>query len=81
MYLHGFPVGGDVRRSLGMVSNFAELDGQLSQLDADVPFPAGADGPRGRQGSAGRVALPQGWLDDPLDLAVPADAELADSGG
>ncbi|MGH3935893.1 MAG: tRNA dihydrouridine synthase DusB, partial [Pseudonocardiaceae bacterium] len=24
-YLHGFPVGGDVRRALGMVSSFAEL--------------------------------------------------------
>ncbi len=80
-YLHGFPVGGDVRRALGMVSSFAELDDLLSQLDADAPFPPGADGPRGRQGSPGRVALPQGWLDDPLDLAVPADAELAESGG
>jgi nifR3 family TIM-barrel protein len=80
-YLHGFPVGGDVRRALGMVSSFADLDFQLAQLDADAPFPAGADGPRGRQGSPGRVALPQGWLDDPLDLAVPADAELPYSGG
>jgi hypothetical protein len=64
-----------------MVSSFTELDDQLSQLDAEAPFPPGADGPRGRQGSPGRVALPQGWLDDPLDLAVPADAELGDSGG
>ncbi|HJT02043.1 MAG TPA: tRNA dihydrouridine synthase DusB [Pseudonocardiaceae bacterium] len=80
-YLHGFPVGGDVRRALGMVSSFAELDCQLARLDADAPFPAGADGPRGRQGSPGRVALPQGWLDDPWDLAVPADAELPYSGG
>src|SRR2546423_1046971 len=80
-YLHGFPVGGDVRRALGMVSSFAELDCPLARLDADAPFPAGADGPRGRQGSPGRVALPQGWLDDPLDLAVPADAELPYSGG
>jgi nifR3 family TIM-barrel protein len=80
-YLHGFPVGGDVRHALGTVSSFTELDDQLSRLDDNAPFPAGADGPRGRQGSAGRVALPQGWLDDPLDLAIPADAELADSGG
>lgn len=80
-YLHAFPVGGDIRRALGMVSSFAELDAQLARLDADAPFPAGADGPRGRQGSPGRVALPQGWLDDPEDPAVPADAELPDSGG
>jgi nifR3 family TIM-barrel protein len=80
-YLHGFPVGGEVRRALSMVSSFAELDSQLARLDADAPFPPGADGPRGRQGSPSRVALPHGWLDDPLDLAIPAEAELPDSGG
>ncbi|MGH3793566.1 MAG: tRNA dihydrouridine synthase DusB [Pseudonocardiaceae bacterium] len=80
-YLHGFPVGGDVRRGLGMVSSFAELDDQLARLDSAAPFPPGADGPRGRQGSAGRVVLPEGWLDDPMDCAVPVDAELAHSGG
>jgi nifR3 family TIM-barrel protein len=80
-YLHGFPVGGDVRHALGMVSSFAELDDQLARLDPDTPFPRDADGPRGRQGSPGRVALPEGWLDDPMDLAVPAGAELPHSGG
>ncbi|HEU0086924.1 MAG TPA: tRNA dihydrouridine synthase DusB [Pseudonocardiaceae bacterium] len=80
-YLHGFPVGGDLRRALGMVSSLAELDDLLAQLDRHAPFPSGADGPRGRQGSPGRVVLPEGWLDDPMDLAVPAGAELADSGG
>jgi nifR3 family TIM-barrel protein len=80
-YLHGFPVGGDVRRTLAMVSSFAELDEALARLDPDAPFPPDADGPRGRQGSPGRVALPQGWLDDPMDLAVPAGAELPHSGG
>jgi len=80
-YLHGFPVGGDVRRGLALVSSFAELDDLLATLDADAPFPAGADGPRGRQGSPGRVTLPEGWLDDPMDLLVPAGAELAHSGG
>ncbi|MGH3853468.1 MAG: tRNA dihydrouridine synthase DusB [Pseudonocardiaceae bacterium] len=80
-YLHGFPVGGDVRRALGMVSSFAELDGALAQLDPDAVFPLDADGPRGRQGSPGRVVLPEGWLEDPMDLAVPADAETAHSGG
>ncbi|MEO7196608.1 MAG: tRNA dihydrouridine synthase DusB [Pseudonocardiaceae bacterium] len=80
-YLHGFPVGGDVRRALGMVSSFAELDGALAQLDPDAVFPPDADGPRGRQGSPGRVVLPEGWLEDPMDLAIPADAETAHSGG
>ena len=80
-YLHGFPVGGGVRRAMGMVSSLAELDGLLDQLDPDAAFPPDADGPRGRQGSPGRVVLPEGWLDDPADLTVPADAELAHSGG
>ncbi len=80
-YLHGFPVGGDVRRALGMVSSFTELDDALARLDPDAPFPPDADGPRGRQGSPGRVVLPHGWLDDPMDLAVPAGAEFPNSGG
>ncbi len=80
-YLHGFPVGSEVRRRLGMVTNFAELDDLLAELDPHAPFPPEGDGPRGRQGSPGRVALPDGWLDDPQDTAVPAGAELGHSGG
>jgi len=79
-YLRGFPVGGDVRRALAMVSSFTELDDLLAALDPHAPHPADADGPRGRQGSPGKVALPEGWLDDPMDTLVP-DAELASSGG
>jgi len=80
-YLRGFPVGGEVRRALTVVSSFTELDDLLATLDPRAPHPAGADGPRGRQGSPGKVALPQGWLDDPMDTLVPAGAELASSGG
>jgi len=58
-----------------------ELSGLLAQLDPDVPFPPDAEGPRGRQGSPGKVALPDGWLDDPDDCAVPAGADLMHSGG
>ncbi len=82
-YFKGFPVGGDLRRSLAMVSSLAELDDLLGQLPS-APFPVGELGkPRGRQGSPrGRVALPEGWLDDTsgydLDLG---DAELGISGG
>ena len=39
-----------------------------------------ADGPRGRQGSPGKVTLPHGWLDDPDDDCVP-EAEDMHSGG
>jgi nifR3 family TIM-barrel protein len=80
-YLKGFPVGPDLRRRLGMVSSIDELDELLAQLDPEIPFPADADGPRGRQGSAGRVVLPEHWLDDPDDPTVPLGAELDHSGG
>jgi nifR3 family TIM-barrel protein len=83
-YFKGFPVGGEIRRRLGMVSTLTELDGLLGQVDPDVAFPAGELGlPRGRQGTPrDKVALPDGWLNDTsgrdLDLA---DAELDTSGG
>ncbi|HET9872596.1 MAG TPA: tRNA dihydrouridine synthase DusB [Propionibacteriaceae bacterium] len=83
-YLKGFPVGGDIRRALAMVSSFDELDRQLARLDPDVGFPRSEVGrPRGRQGTPReKVALPDGWLDDTtgnsLDLG---EAELGISGG
>jgi nifR3 family TIM-barrel protein len=80
-YLHGFPAGADLRRSLALVKTLAELDGLLSQLDQDVPFPRAAEGPRGRQGSPGSVTLPEGWLSDPDDCTVPSGADVMHSGG
>jgi nifR3 family TIM-barrel protein len=83
-YFKGFPVGGELRRHLSMVSSLAELDDLLSQLDPDVSFPISELGsPRGRQGAPRTtVALPDGWLGDSsgcdLDLAP---AELGISGG
>ena len=58
-----------------------ELDELLDGLDPEVPFPPAATGPRGRQGSAGSVALPDGWLADPDDCTVPAGADAMHSGG
>ncbi|MBU9763256.1 tRNA dihydrouridine synthase DusB [Mycobacterium sp. TNTM28] len=80
-YLHGFPAGADLRRALALVKTRSELDALLDQLDPDVPFPAAAGGPRGRQGSAASVSLPEGWLDDPDDCAVPVGADVMNSGG
>lgn len=80
-YLKGFPVGPELRRRLGLVGSLDELDELLACLDPDEPFPADADGPRGRQGSPGRVVLPEHWLDDPDDPSVPCGAELEHSGG
>ncbi|MCV7044404.1 tRNA dihydrouridine synthase DusB [Mycobacterium frederiksbergense] len=80
-YMHGFPAGADLRRALALVKTMRELDALLGELDADVPFPEVAGGPRGRQGSPGSVSLPQGWLDDPDDLTVPTGADVMNSGG
>ena len=83
-YFKGFPVGGELRARLSMVSSLAELGRLLSQLEPAVPFPTSELGsPRGRQGAPrATVALPDGWLADTsggdLDLA---GAELGISGG
>ncbi|CAN5441460.1 tRNA dihydrouridine synthase DusB [soil metagenome] len=80
-YMHGFPVGSDLRRALALVKTRSELDHLLRGLDPDVPFPPAAQGPRGRQGSPGSVTLPEGWLDDPDDCTVPTGADAMNSGG
>lgn len=83
-YFKGFPVGGELRRRLAMVSSLGELDAALAELDPDEPFPTGELGtPRGRQGSPReRVIVPYGWLDSPTlgdgDLSA---AECDVSGG
>jgi nifR3 family TIM-barrel protein len=83
-YFKGFPVGGDLRRSLAMVSSFAELDALLAQLDPSPPFPVAELGaPRGRQGTPReKVVLPYGWLDSTeLGDADLVGAESDASGG
>src|SRR4051794_19989774 len=75
-YLKGFAAGGEMRRSLGLVSSLTALDELLSGLDADEPFPVHELGsPRGRQGTPRRVVLPEGWLEDTdgSGCAVPED--------
>lgn len=83
-YFKGFPVGGEIRRGLGLITSFADLDTQLARLDPDVPFPVAELGvPRGRRGSPReRMVMPEGWLDDTcgLDLDLAA-AESDVSGG
>jgi nifR3 family TIM-barrel protein len=81
-YLKGFPVGGDLRRSLAMISSLAELDDLLGKLDPAEPFPRESLGqPRGRINAPGKVSLPYGWLDSRDDDAVPEGAEMENSGG
>jgi nifR3 family TIM-barrel protein len=80
-YLHGFAVGSELRRALALVKTLAEVDFLLDRLDADASFPAAGTGPRGRQGSPARVALPDGWLSDRDDCTVPIGADIMHSGG
>ena len=81
-YLKGFPVGGELRRALSMVSTLNELEDLLGKLDAAAPFPESTIGkPRGRTNSPGKVTLPEGWLDDRDDMTVPEGAEIDSSGG
>ncbi|WP_407553259.1 tRNA dihydrouridine synthase DusB [Streptomyces sp. Pv4-95] len=81
-YTKGFSIGSEMRRNLAVTSSLDQLDALLSELDLDQPWPAGADGPRGRTSGRDRVVLPDGWLNDPYDCAgVDAGAELDTSGG
>jgi hypothetical protein len=81
-YTKGFSLGSDLRRGLGLASSLDELAELLARVDQEQSWPESADGPRGRTSGANRVVLPEGWLDDPYDCAVPgADAELDSSGG
>ena len=80
-YLRGFPVGGEVRSELARVETLQQLRDLLAPWSDSPALADDADGPRGRQGSPGKVVLPEGWLDDPEDESVPEGAELMHSGG
>ena len=85
-YFKGYEVGGETRRRLGLVGSLAELREILDSLDLDAAFPGpDAEGPRGRQGTPKRPAVPEGWLDS-RDLTDEwrdklNEAELSVSGG
>ncbi|MGJ9422821.1 tRNA dihydrouridine synthase DusB [Aeromicrobium sp. CF3.5] len=82
-YLKGFAAGSTVRKQLGMVSSFADLDDLLGELDPTEPYPVGELGtPRGRQGTPKKVTVPYGWLDS-REVLEPLDplAEDGTSGG
>ena len=69
-YLKGFSVPREIRSSLGMVSSLVEMQELLSHL-SDQPYPQlVGDGPRGRTSHGREVKLPDGWLNDPDELAT-----------
>ena len=85
-YLKGFAVPREIRQGLALVDTLDEVDAWIAKMDLDQPWPgAVSEGPRGRTQPGKRVALPDGWLDDPDDLDGFLDdiraAELDVSGG
>jgi nifR3 family TIM-barrel protein len=82
-YLKGFPAGGDLRRTLGLIDSLATLDDLLASLDHDAPFPASELGaPRGRQGAPrSKVVLPEGWLDDADGSRIHLTEDVSETTG
>ena len=85
-YLKGFAVRREIRQGLALASSLEEIDDLIAQMDLNQPWPGEvSEGPRGRTQPGKRVALPDGWLDDPDDLegflADISAAELSVSGG
>ncbi len=82
-YLHGYPVGAEVRRRLHLVSSSTELDSLLDALDPDLALPVEHIGsPRGHQHGPKPVTLPQGFLDhvDDLSPLAPMAGALVSGG-
>ena len=69
-YLKGFSVPREIRSSLGLVESLSHMEELLKGLE-DQPYPqAVGDGPRGRTSHGREVKLPDGWLNDPDELAT-----------
>jgi nifR3 family TIM-barrel protein len=69
-YLKGFSVPREIRSSLGMVESLSHMQELLKGLE-NQPYPqAVGDGPRGRTSHGREVKLPDGWLNDPDELAT-----------
>jgi nifR3 family TIM-barrel protein len=85
-YFKGYPVGGSVRARLATVESLQQIDDFLGELDWSAPYPTeGVEGPRGRQGSPKKVALPEHWLESRELASGERDtlrlAEVDSSGG
>jgi nifR3 family TIM-barrel protein len=63
-YFKGYPVGGEIRAKLATVESLQQIDDFLGELDRSQPYPGeGVEGPRGRQGTPKKPALPDRWLE------------------
>jgi nifR3 family TIM-barrel protein len=84
-YLKGYPVGSEARQRAGQVGTLEDLDALLDSLEgmADAaPVADPATIARSHHHALAKVALPDGWLDDPdEDVHLSAAAEALVSGG
>lgn len=80
-YLKGFMVGSELRRELATSESLDGLREGLAKLEYDQPWPPNTDTPRGKSGERSKVALPDGWLDDPWDCPLPDDEAESDISG
>jgi nifR3 family TIM-barrel protein len=78
-YLHGYPVGGEVRRHLMSAKTLDELDRELDTLDPIVrPLPGSEREPRGKtSGPQRRVTLPDGWREHANDPSPMVEDDMA----
>ncbi|HVR33923.1 MAG TPA: tRNA-dihydrouridine synthase, partial [Acidimicrobiia bacterium] len=81
-YLKGYPTGPDVRRRLSVVEDLDELAAVLSELDRDaLPHEGATRMARGHTHGPRPVRLPHRYLEGEWNEPIPAEAELAVSGG
>jgi nifR3 family TIM-barrel protein len=82
-YVTGYPVGGEMRGRLAMISSLDELASLVAQLDPSLELVEGGERiRRGHTNGPIRVVLPEGYLDDLEDATPPDDAHvMALSGG
>lgn len=82
-YLKGYAVGPEVRRRAASITNATDIEALLDDLDPSLPAPAGVENiNRSHSSAQRRVALPEGWLDDPDEIPdLPRGAEALVSGG
>ena len=82
-YLKGYAVGPALRQRAAQITDLVDIDGLLDDLDPDLEAPEGVERiNRSHSSAQRRVALPEGWLDDPdAIVALPRGAEALVSGG
>jgi len=82
-YLKGYAVGSAVRAAAGQVGTAAEIHALLDRLDPSLEAPEGAERiVRSHSNALKRVALPEGWLENPdATVQLPRGAEELVSGG